>query len=103
MQMQEQEQMQVLHCTKRRKITVMENESHAGKSFKIENCRAENTIKDWVDCLSPEQASICGFSVSCGNGFSCEHPRRFGLVEITKKLKGKLVSLPNVLQSDNQE
>ena len=81
----------------------MTNESHKSNVFKIENCRAENIIKDWVDCLSPEQAHICGFSVSCGHGYTCEHPRRFGLVEITKKLKGKLVSLPNVLHSDNQE
>ncbi len=81
----------------------IENESRTGKSFEIENCRAENNIKDWVDCLSPEQADICGFSESCGTGYSCEHPRRFGFVEITKKLKGKLVSPPNILQSDNQE
>jgi hypothetical protein len=81
----------------------MENESHTGKSFNIENYRAENTIKDWVDCLLPEQARICGFSVSSGTGYSCEHPSRFKFVEITEKLKGKLVSPPNVLQSNNQE
>jgi hypothetical protein len=81
----------------------MENKSHAGKAFNIENCRAENTIKDWVDCLSTEQASICGFSVSCGNGFSCEHSRRFQFVRITKKLKDEFIFLPNILQSDNQE
>ncbi len=80
----------------------MENESHAGKSFNIENCRAENSIKDWVDCLSPEQACVCGFSVSFGTGYSCEHPRRFKFVEITEKLRSKLVSPPNVLQSDSQ-
>jgi hypothetical protein len=84
------------------KITVMENKLHTSKSFNIENCRADNSIKSWVDCLSPEQASICGFSVSCGTGYSCEHPRRFGFVEITKKLKDKLVFPPNVLQSDDQ-
>jgi len=81
----------------------MENKSHADKAFNIENCRAENTIKDWVDCLSTEQASICGFSVSCGNGFSCEHSRRFQFVRITKKLKDEFTFLPNILQSDNQE
>jgi len=80
----------------------MENETHASNSFKIENCRAENSIKDWVDCLSPEQACICGFSISCGSGYSCEYPRRFQLVEITKKLRVKLVSPPNILQFDNQ-
>jgi len=74
----------------------MENETHVSNVFEIENCRAENNIKDWVDCLSPEQACVCGFSVSCSTGYSCEHPRRFGLVQITKKLKGKLVSPPNV-------
>ena len=81
----------------------MENESHTNIVFNIENCRAENKIKDWVDCLSPKQACVCGFSVNYGNDYSCEHPRRFGFVEITKKLKGKLVSPPNILQSDNQE
>ena len=81
----------------------MEKESHADNGFKIVNCRAENSIKDWVDCLSPEQAHICGFSVSCGTGYSCEHPRRFQFVRITKKLKDEFISLPNILQSDNQE
>jgi hypothetical protein len=81
----------------------MENESHTSMGFDIENCRAENSIKDWVDCLLPEQACVCGFSVSCGTGYLCEHPLRFKFVEITEKLKGKLVSPPNILQSDNQE
>ena len=81
----------------------MENESHAGKIFNIENCRAENTIKDWVDCLSPEQACICGFSVASDIGYSCEHPRRFGIVQITKELRSKSIFPPNILQSDSQE
>jgi len=81
----------------------MANETHLNRVYEIEKCRAENSIKDWVDCLSPEQADICGFSVSCGTGYFCEHPYRFKFVEITEKLKGKLVSPPNVLQSDNQE
>jgi len=81
----------------------MENETLANKNFNIENCRAENIIKDWVDCLSLEQASICGFSVNCGNGYTCKHPQRFRIVEMTASLKNKLVSPPNNLQFDNQE
>ena len=81
----------------------MENESHADNGFKIVNCRAENSIKDWVDCLLPEQACVCGFSVSSGTGYSCDHPQRFRIVEITASLKNKLVPPPVVWQSDNQE
>ena len=81
----------------------MENELHASESFNIENCRAENTIKDWVDCLSPKQACVCGFSVSSGNNYSCEHPQRFVIVEMTSNLKNKLVPPPVVLPSDNHE
>jgi len=74
----------------------MENESHTDKNFNIEDCRAENTIKDWVDCLSPEQASsICGFSVSSGNHYSCEHPQRFKIVAITINLKNNFTSNQN--------
>jgi hypothetical protein len=81
----------------------MENESHTNKSFNIENCRAENIIKDWVDCLSPEQATTCGFSASCGNGYHCEHPHRFKIVANTEILKGNLFLPPSILQSDEQE
>ena len=81
----------------------MENESRTGKSFKVENCRAENIIKDWVDCLSTEQACICGFSVACNTGYSCEHPSRFGIVQITKELRSNSIFPPNILQSDSQE
>ncbi len=81
----------------------MENTSHASKNFNMENCRAENKIKDWVDCLSPEQARFCGFSLPFGNGYFCKHPQRFGIVEMTASLKNKLVSPPDVSQSDNQE
>ena len=80
----------------------MENESRTSMSFDIENCRAENSIKSWVDCLSPERASSCSFSVKCSNGYSCEHPCRFKIVTNTEKLKSKLVSPPNVSQSDHQ-
>jgi len=70
----------------------MENESHTDKDFNIENCRAENTVKHWVDCLSLEQARICGFSVSSGNGYSCEHPQRFQIVANTINSKNKFAS-----------
>lgn len=81
----------------------MQNEEQANNVFKIENCRAENSIKDWVDCLSLEQAHFCAFSLPFGNGCFCKHPHRYGIVEITKKLRSKLVVPPNVSQSDNQE
>jgi hypothetical protein len=80
-----------------RKRIVMINETHERNIFEIENCRAENSIKDWVDCLSPKQASVCGFSVNFGTGYSCEHPRRFKFVDITEKLRSKLGSPPNIL------
>jgi len=73
----------------------MENESHTDKNFNIENCRAENTIKHWVDCLSPKQARICGFSVSSGNGYTCEHRQRFQIVSITINLKNENISNQN--------
>jgi len=96
-------QKQVSHLQRNRKRTVMENELQTNTDFTIENCQAENTIKDWVDCLSPDRAYVCGFSIRCGNGYSCEHPRRFRIVQITKKLNSKLIFPPNSLKSDNQE
>ena len=102
MQNQEQMQRQVLCCAKRRKITVMENESHADNGFKIEDCRAKNGAADLVDCLSPEQAQRCRNSLPFGSGYFCKHPRRNEFIEITKKLRSKLISPPNVSQSDNQ-
>ena len=81
----------------------MENESHTGKSFNIEDCRAANSIKDWVDCLSPEQARFCGFSLLFGNGYFCKHPRQYEIVEMTKKSRSKLRPSADVSQSDTQE
>ncbi len=101
-QNQEQVQRQVLYVRKRRKRTVMENESHESNVFKIENCRAKNGAADLVDCLSPEQAQLCRNSLPFGSGYFCKHPRRNEFTEITKKLRSKLISPPNVSQSDNQ-
>ena len=81
----------------------MENKTHKSNVFKIENCRAKNGAGDLVDCLAPEQAHICGFSLSFGGGYFCKHPRRKEFIEITEKFRSKLNSLPNVSQSDNQE
>ncbi len=92
-----------MFCESVRKLTVMENEISANSDFNIENCRAENVVRSWVDCLSLQQASFCGFSVKEGNGYSCEHPRRFAIVEITKKLKDKSISPQNILGFYNQE
>jgi|CXWL01.1.fsa_nt_gi hypothetical protein len=79
----------------------MENESHAENGFKVENCRAKISVADLVDCLALEQANLCGHSLSFGKGYFCKHPRRNEFIEITKKLRSKLVSPPDVSQSDN--
>ncbi len=81
----------------------MDNEIIVNQDVNIENCRAENVIKSWVDCLSLQRASFCGFSVKDGNGYFCEHPRRFEIVEMTEMLQDKSISPPNVLWLDNQE
>ena len=81
----------------------MANESHESNGFKIENCRAKNSAADLVDCLAPEQARICGFSLAFGGGYFCKHPRRKEFIEITEKLRSKLISPPDVSQSENQE
>ena len=82
----------------------MENESHKSKVFEIEKCQASvRGASDLVDCLVPEQAHLCGNSLSFGSGYFCQHPRRKEFIEITEKLRSKLYSLPGVSQSDNQE
>ena len=81
----------------------MDNETNIVRVFDVAKCRAKNGAGDLVDCLAPEQANICGNSLPFGHGFFCKHPRRKEFIEITEKLRSKLNSLPNVLQSDNQE
>ena len=81
----------------------MANEPHASNVFKIENCRAKNGAADLVDCLSPEQAQLCKNSLSFGKGYFCKHPRRNEFIEITEKLRSKIIFPLNVSQSDNQE
>ena len=81
----------------------MENETNIVRVFDVAKCRAKNGAGDLVDCLAPEQANICGNSLPFGYGFFCKHPRRKEFIEITKKLRSKLVSPPNVSQSDNQD
>ena len=81
----------------------MANETHKSNVFKIENCRAKNSAADLVDCLSPEQAHLCGNSLPFGNGYFCKHPRRNEFIEITKRLHGKVISPPDTAPSDNQE
>ena len=81
----------------------MANETHTSNVFKIENCRAKNGAADLVDCLAPEQAHLCGNSLRFGSGYFCKHPRRKEFIEITEKLRSKLISPQNVSQSDNQE
>ena len=86
-----------------RERSFMANETYASNVFKIENCRAKNGAADLVDCLSPEQAQLCGNSLPFGSGYFCKHPRRKEFIEITEKLRSKLISLPKVSPSDNQE
>ena len=83
----------------------MENETNIVRVFDVAKCRAKNSAADLVACLSPEQAHLCGNSLSFGNGYFCKHPRRKEFIEITEKLQSKLNSLQNVSQSesDNQE
>ena len=81
----------------------MENETNIVRVFDVARCRAKNSAGDLVDCLAPEQANICGHSLAFGHGFFCKHPRRKEFIKITEKLRSKLISLPNVSQSDNQE
>ncbi len=81
----------------------MENETHASNGFEIENCRTKNGAADLVDCLELEKAKTCGYSLPFGYGYFCKHPRRKEFVEITKKLRNKLISPPDISQSDNQE
>lgn len=86
-----------------RKVTVMESTRQASIVFKVENCRAKNGAGDLVDCLSPQQAHLCGHSLPFGYGYFCKHPRRKEFIEIVKKLRSQLNSVANVSQSDNQE
>jgi hypothetical protein len=81
---------------------VMESETHANDIFKVENCRARNGAVGLVDCLSPQQAHLCGSSMRFGNGYFCKHPHRNKFIEITKKLQGDK-PLPDVSHSDDHE
>ncbi len=81
----------------------MANETNIGKVFDVEKCRAKPSAGDLVDCLSSEQAHLCGFSLSFGSGHFCKHSRRKEFIELTEKLRRKLISLPDISQSDNQE
>ena len=81
----------------------MSNEPHASSVFEIEKCRAKNRGADLVDCLAPQQAHLCGNSLPFGSTYFCKHPRRKEFIEITEKLRSKLVPPPDVPQSDNQE
>jgi len=81
----------------------MEKETHASKVFETEICRVKATgAGDLVDCLM-EKARFCQFALPFGYGYFCQHPRRNEFVEYAEKLRSKLISPPNVSQSDNQE
>jgi len=69
----------------------MTNETHGSIVFDVENCRAKNGKPDLVDCLSPQQAHLCGTSLAFGYGYFCKHPRRKEFIEITEKLAIKLI------------
>jgi hypothetical protein len=82
--------------------TAVGNETHEHHFFDIENCRAKKRMADLVDCLSPQQAHLCGFSVGFGEGYFCNHPRRNELIEITKKLQNNVNPLSGAAQSEDQ-
>jgi len=69
----------------------MTSETHGNIVFDVEDCRAKNGAGDLVDCLSPKQAHICGNSLAFGTGYFCKHLRRKEFIEITEKLRIKLI------------
>ena len=88
----------------------MEIESHASNIFDFAKCRAKIIIgannlvvSNLVDCLSPEQAHLCGCSFQFGNGYFCKHLRRDEIIENTEKLQSESNSQSGVSQSDTQE
>ena len=96
-------QRQVLYCAKRRKITVMENETHTDNTFEIRKCRVKATgADDLVNCLM-EKASSCKYALPFGYGFFCRHPQKKEFAEYAKKLQSKSIFPSDVSQSDNQE
>jgi len=91
-------------CESIRERTVMASETYKSKVFDVEKCRAKITgAGELVDCLAPEQAQLCGCSMSFGYGYFCKHPRRNEFIKITKKLQSRSSFLSDVSQSDIQE
>ena len=81
----------------------MENERYANEIFKSENCRAKNSVAGLIDCLSPQQAHLCGSFHEFGCGYFCKHLRRNEFVETTQKSRNNLEFLVDVSHSDDQE
>jgi hypothetical protein len=82
----------------------MTNETNTNDSCQVENCLAKiRGAGDLVDCLTPEQAKLCNYSLSFGSVYFCKHPRRDEIIKNTRKLQSEKISLPNISQSDNQE
>ncbi|MEW6404718.1 MAG: hypothetical protein AB1649_23220 [Chloroflexota bacterium] len=69
----------------------MTQKMQTGIEFKIENCHARHRVADLVDCLTAQQAPICGFSLAFGNSFFCKHPRRNAFIEATKMIPNQPV------------
>ena len=69
----------------------MTNETHRNFVFNVEDCRAKKGPPDLVDCLSPNRAYLCGTSLAFGHGYFCKHPRRKEIIELTEKLRIKLM------------
>jgi hypothetical protein len=90
---QAQMQNQVLHLygSVRKRRIAMTSKTQGNIGFDVENCRAKNGAADLVDCLSPKQAHLCSNSLAFGNGYFCSHPRRKEFVEITEKLRIKVI------------
>ncbi len=66
----------------------MINETYVGKAFNTEKCRAK--LMEGLDvahCLVPEQAVFCGYSLSFGYRYFCQHPCRNEFMENTENLQ----------------
>jgi hypothetical protein len=76
----------------------MANETQTtSKVFDVEKCRAKGKgMSALVDCLSPEQAYLCGYSLSFGSGFFCNHPLRKEFIKNTERLQNKTFFPPSV-------
>ncbi len=66
----------------------MVNDAYAGRAFNIEKCRVKpEGVLDLANCHVPEQAAFCGYSLSFGYSYFCQHPCRNEFIENTENLQ----------------